>query len=510
MASSAGAKEAERQGLVEAGASGPAAGSPTRRSRLEMRCGCLAVSLVLGALLLMAVRPAAPQRASSPHRDWEEARRWVAEPGQALRLPVSRAVEDHIVYDMLQEGAAADGATDNTAVIQATLDKCPGSRSCELRFPAPGVFLTGHLSVHKSGVTLRIEPGASLQFIADASLYPRIPYPEFPNKPSYPPPPNGCHSALLSVRNVDHFTITGGGEVDGNGEFHVWEHVPPVSMIYVLNGDYITITNVTIREPAIIALHAQFSQHVLFEDVQIVVSTGTREEGLLIDSCKYVTVRRVHYGGRGLGFVLASGDGVEGRALRLPNMHVLLEDSYFSGGVVMVSAMAGGNFNVTYRYLTLDGTLARRESSEGMPGLKMHARPDITGGESKDIVMEHIRGINLHHVISIDMTRQLPEEMRHRRVGGDTEAEYMPVARLGVGGVLPVIHGITYRNISVTNVDSDVFKIRTLPESPVTGIVMESVHARGGKGRGWKCKGPPLQGIATDVDPPPPKACLHT
>lgn len=93
MASSAGAKEAERQGLVEAGASGPAAGSPTRRSRLEMRCGCLAVSLVLGALLLMAVRPAAPQRASSPHRDWEEARRWVAEPGQALRLPVSRAVE---------------------------------------------------------------------------------------------------------------------------------------------------------------------------------------------------------------------------------------------------------------------------------------------------------------------------------------------------------------------------------------------------------------------------------
>jgi polygalacturonase len=146
-----------------------------------------------------------------------------------------------------------------------------------------------------------------------------------------------------------------------------------------------------VKEPAVIALHAQFSQHVLFEDVDIVVSGDTREEGLLIDSCKYVTVRRLHYGGRGLGFVLASGDGVEGRSVRLPNMHVVLEHSYFSGGVVMVSAMAGGNFNVTYRYLELNGALARREGSEGMPGLKIHARPDITGGESRDILMEHIR-----------------------------------------------------------------------------------------------------------------------
>ena len=123
----------------------------------------------------------------------------------------------------------------------------------------------------------------------------------------------------------------------------------------------------------------------------IEVSEGTREEGLLIDSCKHVTVRRVHYGGRGLGFVLASGDGAEGRSVRLPNMHILLEHSYFSGGVVMVSAMAGGNFNVTYRHLELDGKLARRDGSEGMPGLKIHARPDTTGGETKDVLMEHIR-----------------------------------------------------------------------------------------------------------------------
>jgi polygalacturonase len=113
---------------------------------------------------------------------------------------------------------------------------------CVVRFPSPGVFLTGHLSVRKSGVTLKIDVGASLQFIAQAELYPKIPYPEYPNKPSYPPPPAGCHSALLSVRNVDHFTITGGGEIDGNGEFHVWDHVPPVSMIYALNADYVTIT----------------------------------------------------------------------------------------------------------------------------------------------------------------------------------------------------------------------------------------------------------------------------
>jgi hypothetical protein len=99
--------------------------------------------------------------------------------------------------------------------------------------------------------------------------------------------------------------------------------------------------------------------------------------------------------------------------------------------------------------------------------------------------------------------------MRHKRLGGDQETEeYAAVAKVGVGGVLPLIHNITYRNISAIGVDSEAFKIRTLPQSPVTGIVMEGVHASGRK-EVWKCKGGAMHGSARDVSPAAPKECLR-
>ena len=119
------------------------------------------------------------------------------------------------------------------------------------------------------------------------------------------------------------------------------------------------------------------------------------------------------------------------------------------------------------------------------------------------------RGVNLHHLIVIDMTRDLPEEMKHKRLGGDQDGEKQdaPVARFGVGEDLPVIHSVTYRNISASGIDSDAFKIKTLPQSPVNAVVMDGVHAGGNKAQ-WKCKGGPLHGTASDVSPPPPKECF--
>ena len=74
---------------------------------------------------------------------------------------------------------------------------------------------------------------------------------------------------MMTVRNVSRFVLTGGGTIDANGEFHIWEHEPPVSSIYIIGSSDVAVFNLTVVQPAIITLHTQYCTGVRIADLKV-------------------------------------------------------------------------------------------------------------------------------------------------------------------------------------------------------------------------------------------------
>ncbi len=105
------------------------------------------------------------------------------------------------VFSITTFGAVADGATDNTAAIQATINaaQAAGGGTVEVP-PAPLPYRSGPLTLGSS-ISLQVDGGATLQ---------ALPFATYPNAASSP-------AVFISFKNATNVQVVGGGTVDGNG-----------------------------------------------------------------------------------------------------------------------------------------------------------------------------------------------------------------------------------------------------------------------------------------------------
>jgi polygalacturonase len=108
---------------------------------------------------------------------------------------------DAQTFDILKYGAVGDGKTVNSGAIQKTVDDCNKGGGGTIIIPA-GVFITGTVYL-KSNVHLYLEPGAVLRGSPDLKDY--APY-------------NQVHYGMLYAENAENITISGFGNIDGNGD----------------------------------------------------------------------------------------------------------------------------------------------------------------------------------------------------------------------------------------------------------------------------------------------------
>jgi hypothetical protein len=109
------------------------------------------------------------------------------------------------VYDVRAFGAKGDGATLDTAAVQAAIDACHGDRGGVVLVPA-GDFVVGTLEL-KSNVTLHLSAQERLLGSGKPEHY----------RAGHGVPPGNGNIVLLSAANAENVSIEGRGTIDGNG-----------------------------------------------------------------------------------------------------------------------------------------------------------------------------------------------------------------------------------------------------------------------------------------------------
>ena len=104
-------------------------------------------------------------------------------------------------FNIINFGALGDGKTLNTQAVQKAIDACSQAGGGKVVVPN-GVFIIGTVYL-KSNIELNLEAGAILRGSSNLNDY--APY-------------NEVHYGMIYAENAENITISGSGNIDGNGD----------------------------------------------------------------------------------------------------------------------------------------------------------------------------------------------------------------------------------------------------------------------------------------------------
>lgn len=188
-----------------------------------------------------------------------------------------------LTLDVREAGAVPDGRTLCTAVIQQCLDRCAAAGGGAVVLP-PGTYRSGTLDL-RSGVTLRIETGATLLGSADPADYPA----RRSSLRSYTD--NYVTQALLWGENLERVAIEGGGTVDGNGGAFKWkEYLNRPYVIRLVSCRDVRVEGVTLRASPMWMQHYLACDRVRLHGLRVFNHVSHNNDGVDLDGCHDVVM----------------------------------------------------------------------------------------------------------------------------------------------------------------------------------------------------------------------------
>ena len=199
------------------------------------------------------------------------------------------------VYNIRDFGARGDGATLDTAAVQAAIDACNRDRGGTVLVPA-GVFVIGTVEL-KSNVTLHLAAQATLLGSGDGSQY----------HAAEAIPLSGEHTmgdgnvGLIFAANAENITVEGAGTIDGQGgQFRSpGRGVPPPAGISGRNRPHhllfyqctnLTVRGIFLKDCAFHSVRICVCAHVKADGIRIHSRVNSNNDGFHFISCRHVHV----------------------------------------------------------------------------------------------------------------------------------------------------------------------------------------------------------------------------
>lgn len=266
-------------------------------------------------------------------------------------------------------GARGDGCTLNTRALQAAIDAA-ALAGAELRL-GPGVYLTGALFL-KTGMTLRLDRGATLLGSRDLADYPLLPTRVAGIEMRWP-------AALVNIYGEHDVSLTGEGCIDGDGKVF-WDSYWALRATYEPRGlrwasDYdcqrprliqvfessrIHIGGgLLLRRSGFWTLHLCYSEDVAVDDVVIRNNDdahGPSTDGIDIDSCRRVQIRHADIAVNDDALCLKAGRDADGLRVARPCEDITLSDCVVregAAGLTFGSETSGGFRRITAERITV-------------------------------------------------------------------------------------------------------------------------------------------------------------
>jgi hypothetical protein len=326
-------------------------GAMTFRSRIDFRVSA-------GALLVLVAAGPAGARDPAPGRvDWGLIETIVSTI-EAPRIP-DRA------YRVADFGAAGGGATDARPAIMAAIARASADGGGRVVL-SPGVWLS-HGPIHlQSRIELHLEPGAHLLFSPDPRHYLPVVETRWEGTRVL------SHSPLVYARDVEDVAITGPGTIDGNVEsvFHRWHDLAEPDMLRLRRMGF---TGAPLEErvfgagthlrPPLVQLvrarrvrlegytavnspfwvnHLVYCEHATVRGLNV-VSHFPNNDGVDVDSSRWVLVEGSTFRTGDDSVVVKSGRDLDGRTVARPSEYVVVRDNDMGGedGIALGSEMSG-------------------------------------------------------------------------------------------------------------------------------------------------------------------------
>lgn len=211
---------------------------------------------------------------------------------------------------------------------------------------SPGVYPTGSIQLC-GNMTLEVQSGAELRFLMDEAAFPLIDL-EF----------EGCtgkaHRPCLFARNAEHIIVTGGGTLNGQGDYwwpkalsHQLDAPRPYLVCFADCTD-VVLENLRLINSPVWTVHPLRCNHVTVRGIHIKnPASSPNTDGINPNACRDV---RIHDCTIDVGDdCIAIKSGTEDTPNRRACERIVISNCHFlhgHGGIVLGSEMSGGVRNV--------------------------------------------------------------------------------------------------------------------------------------------------------------------
>ena len=387
-----------------------------------------------------------------------------------------RTKQESCALNIRDFGAAGDGVTDDTDIIQFAVTSLPPDG--RIYFP-PGRYLIRPVSL-KSRITIELSEGAVLLGCPDREKYPVVPgiVSDMNGGPDvhfggFEGEAKPMYQSLLNAQYAENISVVGLGIIDGNAEnsdfwknFDAFPAARP-RILFFNRCENITIHGVRVRNSPSWHIHPYYTKQVGLYDLKISAPKNSpNTDAIDPESCDGVEMIGCRFTVGDDCIAIKSGKIALGSTLNRPADHYTIRNclmEFGHGAVVLGSEIGAGVRNLSVSQCYFRGTDR---------GLRIKCRR----GRGKNCVID---GVSFDNIKMENVLTPVAVNLWYNCCDPDRTSEYVwSREKLPVDDRTPRMGKFLFKNLDCTGAEVAACYIDGLPEAPIEEIALEHIRVR--------------------------------